>query len=427
MNRLAPKAGLRIFTNECGTLFFTGSLAQKEIDELMAAQVGIQFIVANTKGEISAVSSKIQKRSPEWPKLNLPKVPWPNDEYNIVIDDHASHNLAEYSDAPGYKPPYWDDGSYYKHFKNVGKGITIYWIDWSFFGTGSEFTKTSLRTLYAEDVDPSLGGTPKPPGQYYDDHGGCCLSIAGGFRYGVTKQANLVMVITDEDAASFISGLLRVIRDLREREARSERVKGWTVVGTAVGCSVTGAVGNGGNVNEREAKELIKRLINQYQVVFVAAAGNQQDNQPKSGSLSSWPAKFAADINFPIITVGAMALASGAGWGNMAHYSQVADFVKLTAPGDCECERGGQGMAHMEGTSGSAAMAAGAAADYLSRSYFRIEYDLELNEGPEPLPISDSVAAKVSQYLLKKAHARTAGGPLCIWNAFSRATDQVDF
>lgn len=84
-------------------------------------------------------------------------------------------------------------------------------------------------------------------------------------------------------------------------------------------------------------------------------------------------------------------------------------------------------MVNMEGTSSAAAMAAGAAADYLSRNYFRIYYELELNEGPELQPMADSVAAKVFQYLVKKAYARTTGGPLCIWNAFSRNTDQVDF
>ena len=423
MDRLAPTAGLRSFTNGCGTLFFTASLKRNEIDDLMAAQVGIQFIVANTKGRISAIASKVQKRSPEWPKLKLPKVPWPNDEYNIVTDDRAPYNLAVYSEAPNYRPPYHDDGSYYKHFKNVGKGVTVYWIDWSFFGKGSEFTQISLRTLYAEDVDPALGGRPSPSGKPYDDHGGCCLSIVGGSRYGVVKNADLVVVITGEDAASFISGLWRIIRDLDERQARSERIRGWTVVGT----SISHKKDDGNNINEGEAKKLIERLINQYQVVFVAAAGNQVDGRLQYGSLYGWPASYAADINFPIIVVGAMALASGAGWGNMAHYSQVADYVKLTAPGDCLCERAGQNMVTMEGTSTAAAMAAGAAADYLSRSYFRIYYDLELNETPELQPMADSVAAKVFQYLVKKAHARKKGGPLCIWNAFSRLTDQVDF
>lgn len=403
-------------------MFFTASLTRKEIDDLMAAQVGIRFIVANTKGQISAVASKVQKRSPKWPTLRLPKIPWLNDEYKIVTDERAPFNLAVYSEAPGYKPPYWDEGSYYKHFKNVGKGVTIYWIDWSFFGKGSDFTQTSLRTLYAEDVDPSLGGRPSPPGKYYDDHGGCCLSIAGGSRYGVVKKAGLVVVITAEDSASFISGLWRIIKDLDERQARSELIKGWTVVGTAINCGR----GDGNNVNEREAKELIERLIHQYQVVFVAAAGNQVDGQPQN-SPTGWPALYAEDINFPIIVVGAMALASGAGWGNMAHYSLVADYLKLTAPGDCWCERGGESMVDMEGTSAAAAMAAGAAADYLSRNYFRIYYELELNEGPELQPMADSVAAKVFQYMVKKAYARTTGGPPCIWNAFSRLTDQVDF
>lgn len=389
----------------------------------MAAQVGIQFIVANSKGQISAVASRAQKRSPKWPRLKLPKIPWLNDEYKIVTDDRAPHNLAEYSEAPGYKQPYWDEGSYYKHFKNVGKGVTIYWIDWSFFGKGSDFTQTSLRTLYAEDVDPSLGGRPSPPGKYYDDHGGCCLSIVGGSRYGAVKKADLVVVIVGEDSASFISGLWRIIKDLDERQARSERIKGWTVVGT----SINTATGDGNNVNERETKTLIERLINQYQVVFVAAAGNHVDGQPQYGPPIGWPALYAADTNFPIIVVGAMALASGAGWGNMAHYSLVADYIKLTAPGDCLCERDGESMVNIEGTSSAAAMVAGAAADYLSRNYFRIYYELELNEGPELLPMADSVAAKVFQYLVKKAYARNPGGPLCIWNAFSMLTDQVDF
>lgn len=280
-----------------------------------------------------------------------------------------------------------------------------------------------MRTLYAEDVDPALGGRPSPPGKPYDDHGGCCLSIVGGSRYGVVKNADLVVVITGEDAASFISGLWRIIRDLDERQARSKRIRGWTVVGT----SISHKKGDVNNINEGEAKKLIERLINQYQVVFVAAAGNQVDGQLQYGSLDGWPASYAADINFPIIVVGAMALASGAGWGNMAHYSQVADYLKLTAPGNCFCERAGHNMITMEGTSTAAAMAAGAAADYLSRSYFRTYYNLELNEAPELQPMADSVAAKVFQYLVKKAHARKKGGPLCIWNAFSRLTDQVDF
>lgn len=103
------------------------------------------------------------------------KIPWLNDEYKIVTDDRVPYNLAVYSEAPGYKPPHGDEGSYYKHFKNVGKGVTIYWIDWSFFGKGSDFTQTSLRTLYAEDVDHSLCGRSSPLGKYYDDHGGCCI------------------------------------------------------------------------------------------------------------------------------------------------------------------------------------------------------------------------------------------------------------
>lgn len=61
----------------------------------------------------------------------------------------------------------------------------------------------------------------------------------------------------------------------------------------------------------------------------------------------------------------------------MAHYSLVADCLKLTALGDCVCERGGgESMVTIEGTSGAAAMAAGAVADYLSPNYFRIYYEL---------------------------------------------------
>lgn len=52
--------------------------------------------------------------------------------------------------------------------------------------------------------------------------------------------------------------------------------------------------------------------------------------------MNSLLAAFAADIIFPIIVIEAIVLASEAGWGNMTHYSKVADYFKLIAPGDCE-------------------------------------------------------------------------------------------
>lgn len=400
MDKIAPLADIHAFNNECGIDFWTGLLTQEQINELLAANVGIQHIVPDSKANYHQ----------------------DNDDTSIVVDSPVSSNLAEYSRAPGSPALGPTSPNSYAYFETAGKGITAYAIGYSFIGGGTEFVNNNnnrFRFLYAEDStsDPTPDNDPTNPAP---DHEGCGLSIIGGPKYGVAKQASLVMVKEGSGyESSFLSALTVIASDIAARAALGEQTKGRTVISMALGFFV---YNNEQTTNYNEAKKRIRKLMMEHQAVVVVSSGNKEGFRDRHGRINQYPALFAQDKDYPLIVVGAMSPD-----GTMRKSTMIAEYLTLTGPNPVECQNMGVDGHITYGTSGATAMVAGAVADYLSRGYVRQHLNLAQNEGGTPLPggLKFSVAMKIKEYLVYKAWRRAEAGPLCIWNGLVRGDDGV--
>lgn len=398
MDEIAPLANIGTFNNECGIDFWTGSLTQEQINELLAANVGIQHIVPDSKANYHQ----------------------DNDDTSIEVDSPVSSNLAEYSRAPGSPALDSTSPNSYAHFEAAGQGTTAYAIGYSFIGGGTEFDKNNnnrFRFLYAEDSTP--GPTPDDPTNPSPDHEGCLLSVIGGPKYGVAKHASLVMVKEGGYESSVLSALSVIASDIAARAALGEQTKGQAVISMALGFYV---YNNERTINYNEAEKRIRKLMMEHQAVVVASSGNKEGFRDRQGRINQYPALFAQDKDYPLIVVGAMSPD-----GTMRTSTMTADFLTLTGPNPVECQNMGVDGHITYGTSGATAMVAGAVADYLSRGYVRRHLNLAQNEGVTPPPggLRFSVAMKMKEYLVYKAWRRAEGGPLCIWNGLVRGDDGV--
>ncbi len=348
----------------------------------MASNLDIRNIVPNGVG-VNNAYSRVRERA----KGDVPVV---------FVESQSTENLAYYSTPPGKDNP---DKSY-AHVMGVGDGVEVYWIDSTLNLPNPEFRKYNVlkNVYYAEDFDPL------EPNIDNSDHGGCMLSVLGGSSLGVVRVSNLNMVKVHLEDSSMLSGLERILTVLEEREGRGEKVKGRTVVGTSSTYPWKFDM-----VNENEAGNLIKEMINRFQAVFVASSGNTFDGEDDYSEISGWPALLAEDPTIPVIAVGAVNMADG----QIYPWSKGGPGLTITAPGRYACIQNGVAY-YSHGTSGAAAMLGGAVADVLSRDYLRNELNLLENEADPPQ--GPSVAVKVRDYLLRKAYARAPGGPPCIWN-----------
>lgn len=405
LTALAPPGGVFIYEGEiCGTFFLTVALTQEQIDNLIEDDADLLRIEPNNVGGISTISRVWRRASKAAPK--------------VEIQDLASNNLIYFSTPPEDPPAEY----FYTHFENVGEGITVYYLDISIDLSNPEFSNVLQQVLFAQHVNPDeqFGeGEYDRADDNQADHGGCMLSLVGGATLGVARKAKLIHVKVRLTAASMLSGLVQIFKHLHAREHAGERVKGKNVIGTSIQIPKLG-----GGFNERKAGEIIKGLIDKYQVVFIASAGNVQrdkkNNEQKNGAINNWPASLASHADIPIITVGGVDMTTGF----LDPGSKGGSLLTISAPWQATCFTLG-GEVDCLGTSGAGAMLVGAAADVLSREYLR-QYlaldDDDENEGGgggKGLGISAggaSVAERVKRYLVGKAYSRAVGGPIAAWN-----------
>lgn len=408
LTALAPPEGVLLYEEEmCGTFFWTAALTQQQIDYLIEENTDLLQIEPNNVGEISTTSRVWRRANKAAPK--------------VEIQDLASNNLIHFSTPPGETPAEY----LYAHFENVGEGITVYYLDISIDLSNPEFSNVLQQVLFAQHLNPDeqFGeGEYDTADDIQADHGGCMLSLIGGATLGVARKAKLINVKVRLTAASMISGLVQIVRHLHAREQAGERVKGKTVVGSSIQIPKVG-----GGINERKAGEIIKELIEKYQVVFITSAGNVQrdkkHNEPKNMAINNWPASLASHADIPIITVGGIDTKTGF----LDPGSKAGSLLTISAPWQATCFTLG-GEVDCLGTSGAGAMLIGAAADFLSRDYLRHHLALDdENEGGgagggggKGVGISAgggaSVAEKVKRYLVGKGYSRAVGAPIAAWN-----------
>lgn len=390
----------------------------------MSKKLGIEIIVRDDSvNNNEASGERIKKR--QWPSWfgrsqgdNKPKV---------IVEPGSTENLAYISTPPGVS----NVDRLYASFENAGKGVTAYWIDSELYTPNTDLARQNLVLGRLQAADFPKG---KRWSEAANDHGGCMLSLATGSRYGVARHADYRAVGVKLRTSSFISGLQAIIDDLSSRLSPSlpgmapispASIRGYTVVGTGLTINkgdmnsqdMRDALSRG--YNENKAATLVKRLIEEFQVVFVAATGDIDSPDDVTGSVNTWPASLAQDPQIPILVVGAINMRDN----TVYKYSVSSSVVTIHAPGDGTCMHGlSERIYH--GTSVAAAITVGLALDLLSRDYIRQYLRLDKNIMQTVAPIS--VSAKIRNYMMKKSWTREGGpGAGAVWNGLDPSNPNV--
>lgn len=373
---------------DCGTYFFTAPLTEKQIKDIEKNTAGIKAIVDDNAATISSFSAirQMHKRAG-----------------NVVIEDFPPEHLAYISTPPGSKTR-----TRFAYLENAGAGITGYWIDQTTAITSDdgEFSthnviKGNLNALAPAEADF------EPEDERLATHAPCMASLAAGAKYGVARKASLIMVQAALRDSSFLDALQKIRAHLQQEQLDGHEVRGYTVIGTT-----NVHPRRPDRVNESKAEEAMKELINEFQVVFVAATGNaiMVNGLPFRSEIDRWPAIWASKPDLPMITVGAIDMKDG----KSTIYSLKGPARTVSAPGSVWCNAGTKyGERPSMGTSNSAALAFGQILDYLSRDYVRAHLNLQENVNRNP---STSVGQKLRKYMVQKAYPRAVGDARVIWN-----------
>ena len=178
-------------------------------------------------------------------------------------------------------------------------------------------------------------------------HGSCVASKAAGWKTGVSKNSQLVVMKSLPTLADVNFAFAAALDDIIEKDRQGRAV----VVFPATSIQTFGP----GSVlprNWRSVKELIRELFGQ-DVVVVTASGN---SAARSSAMNTVPAIWGLDPDFPLIVAGAVTTS-----GTIARFSQGAASRSeiVWAPGEsivCANGPSSPGLAVRSGTSFAAAM-----------------------------------------------------------------------
>ena len=397
--------------DERGIFFWSAPLTDKQAEKLKATMEGIEDIVndeALIMSESPMTAKKIQKRSKRAviqddapPHLEFISTPPPDSESDSnPVYSYSASKPPDASNVPAFS------SFRYAYLEDAGRFILGYWIDLYSFAraTDVEFTTNSIIQGTLKALQPAgyeWGGSDYGlPGHMLG-----AISLIAGLKFGVAKKARVTLVEVVPHASSFLDALIKIKKSLNSKNEQFQRVKGYTVVGTGYGGRAT--------VDESikiAVKMLIQELIDDYQIVFVTAAGN---DEILYSQMKTWPAIWASD-DFPIITVAGIDIENG----KRSSRSSFGPAVTVSAPSWVVHSRGSLGLFYSSGTCNSAALTMGLAMSYLSDPSVRDVLNLAENALPNP---SVSVTRKIRDYIVQMAYPRPPGGVRAIWNGLSSA------
>lgn len=178
-------------------------------------------------------------------------------------------------------------------------------------------------------------------------HGSCVASKAAGWKTGVSKNSQLVVMKSLTTLADVNFAFAAALDDIIEKDRQGKAV----VVYPATSIQ-TFAARSALPRNWRSVKELIQELLAQ-DVVVVTGAGNYA---ARSLGLNTLPAMWGLDEDIPLIVAGAVTTD-----GDFARFSQgvVTSSITVWAPGEkivCANGPSSQGLVVRIGTSFAAAM-----------------------------------------------------------------------
>lgn len=387
----------RTIRRACGVFFFSASLTKSQIDSLKKFK-GPPIIVPDKSFEIV---SSYQIQLPAIKRRN--RLSKRKNSADIIHQENANYDLAFISTPPGLPAVEFANSYYYFERPKVATNppVLVYVIDTGVEPRAGEFIRESGEYdddgkllgsnvikdwLYPEDSEASQSDY-HPKG-----HGTCVTSKIVGGLLGVDKFANIIMVKTMGWVSSVLDALSKIILDIERRTGLL--MKGRVVINISFGWD-----GDFGE-NEGRLKDLLIRLITDFQAVIVVGAG--EDKTRKNGQVQSYPALFSPGL--PIIVVGSV---QGYG-GETLDWSRLGSAITTSAPAYVRCAQpspGAHNNALYSGTGYSAALVSGVISAWLSD-----EYGDELRK--DPLGAPQAVKNFVKQLSYVREHGTLPG----IWN-----------
>lgn len=250
----------------------------------------------------------------------------------------------------------------------LGKSIRIYVIDTGYDWLNTDFQyHASVRWLYAggvrkEESDTDPGG-----------HGTCIFTKIGGRRYGVFKEAEMVMVKIKPKEASLLSALSKIILDCQKDIDMGNDMRGYFVINISGGWIHP----DGAPLSQLLMDYMQNLVVSKYAVV-VTSAGRDEENS--WGEIVHMPAGLAG--SYDIITVGAVDPEPGPNYGARFAWSRGGDNLAVSGPGRGMCQIPDDKGFQMEGPSIAGAVVSGLVAYFLSipelNAYFRSQPNLPL-------------------------------------------------
>ncbi|KAL8829647.1 MAG: hypothetical protein Q9191_001898 [Dirinaria sp. TL-2023a] len=404
-----------------GVLFWTANISPSDADRLKKSHTILLSVKADkiiriqdqpdhpdpsnnaTKRTISA-ANRVER--------HLKRAP----EDNLIRQSNALPQLKVVSQPS--KEDKVDDLKNFVYRKEAGKGVTVYIFDDGANKEHNEWKNQPGNKRWIHAGDPNddryvVSGTEDD--QAVDGHGTCVYSMAVGPKYGIAKEADVVIVKhaklkkqpkddggkngdgsdsssdDEEDTleSATLDGMAKILEDIKEKKLQKKAVVNlsWGVSAQLEEASKT------------KLHDIIKELL-ENDVVVVTASGNEADDENHK-EIDDYPALFRKDLK-DLIVVGAVDN-NGKTWSD----SQGGDLLDLSAPGvDIICADGKKNIPQKQsGTSFSTASVSGLAAYFLS-----------LPELKDELQVEGKTAEKVKEHILKLAYPRIDGEVKVLYN-----------
>ncbi|KAL8993004.1 MAG: hypothetical protein Q9169_006662 [Polycauliona sp. 2 TL-2023] len=299
--------------------------------------------------------------------------------------------------------------THFAYREEAGRGVTVFIFDTGANKEHGEWTGQTGKKRWIipgnrEDHRYTIDETETDP-ESGEGHGSCVYSMAVGPRFGIAKNADVVIVKhaifnqmnpddpDEEDTVESVTldGMASILAEVKDLHLGNK-----TVVNLSFG--VTSALED---ASREKFHDLIQELL-ANDVVVVTASGNERNPETEERSeVDDYPALYRKDLQ-DMIVVGATNN-EGKTWDE----SQGGELLDLSGPGiEIICaQRTGKGVLGTSGTSHAAGSVSGLAAYFLSLP--ELSYQLKKR---------GKTAHNVKKLILEKAYPRIDGEVKVLYN-----------